>query len=140
MSIDTLTLYGTYTVETCCNTNCGVQWAMPRELVLRLRRSHAWFCCPHGHSQHYAIKSDLEIERDKAAQLARQLELQEHRTAQAVERESEAIRSRNAVKGHLTRVHKRVAHGVCPVPGCKRTVKQLADHIRDKHLGYVTTT
>lgn len=50
-------------------------------------------------------------------------------------KEAEHFRkSRDGIKGALTKVKKRVRHGVCPC--CQRTFKQLAAHMAAKHPDY----
>jgi len=132
--MSTITVYGTFTVLNCCN--CGLPFCFPEDFEKRRRDDHENFYCPSGHPNYFPYKSPVEIERDKAAKLAQQLEVQEHRTAEALRLAEINNRSLIATKGHLTRVHKRVAHGVCPVPNCKRTVSQLAAHMKTKHPDY----
>ena len=38
------------------------------------------------------------------------------------------------LKGHRTRLKRRLANGVCPVPGCKRS---FSDHAMVRHLATV---
>ena len=45
-----------------------------------------------------------------------------------------AERSARAYRGHLTRMRNRIAAGVCPVPGCRRTgLTQTLRHIASQH-------
>jgi len=79
---------------------------------------------------------DGEVQR-KDREIARLQTEREHleaaRKAQS-ERADAAERSRNAFRGHLSLVKRRVKHGVCPC--CNRTFKQLAQHMATKHPGF----
>lgn len=134
MTLDTLNLTGTYTLETCCLSGCGVQWAMPADLVRRLRRTHKLFYCPHGHGQHYSGQSDLEAARNRAAKAAARAERMEAERDEAMGERDHHWRSSRSYRGQVTKLKKRAAHGVCPC--CKRTFKDLARHMTSKHPKY----
>jgi hypothetical protein len=138
MSTATLNFAVTFTVLTCCNAECGVQWAMTDEYIARRRKDHAWFYCPSGHQQHYSGETpeekrirELEAEKEKFQRWhagARQDATIEREARKSVERRL------SATKGVLTRTKNRVARGVCPC--CNRTVSQLARHMAAKHPEY----
>jgi len=119
------------TAVTCCN--CGVIFGIEAGHRRRLHASGDWWFCPNGHQQHYA-----ETEADR---LRKQLEQAERRrgwaetalTAARDQRDAEE-RSHRATKGHLTRVRKRVAAGVCPC--CTRSFQNLARHMAGQHPDY----
>jgi len=117
----------TYTVIDCYK--CGAQFAVPTEVDDALRQSGRIFYCPNGHDQHYtdSLQARLKKERDAHARTIARLD-QTRADRDAIER------SRRATKGQLTRVKKRVAHGVCPC--CNRTFPNLAAHMQEKHPGY----
>lgn len=106
----------------CCR--CGIRYAVPDSFAAKRRRDHRDFYCPNGHSQHFPQESDIEKER----RLRREAENKAER--EQVWRHC-AERSASAFKGHLTRIKRRVGKGVCPC--CKRTFKNLADHMETKH-------
>lgn len=120
----TITYTGVLEVITCW---CGVKHAVPTNLAREWReRSRLNLFCPLGHSYVPAVNK-LELLRAEVASLKEGRE--QYRKMWQDEQQS-----KYRVKGHLTRLKKRVAHGVCPC--CKRTFKQLASHMKTKHPEY----
>lgn len=122
----TVTAQTTLGIEHCCV--CGIAFAMPEDIQRRRRNDHKDFFCPVGHRQHYLGKSEEERlralvthERDMRRSLREQRDHLE--------------RSNSAYRGHLTRLRRRIAHGVCPC--CNRTFKQLSRHMERQHPDYV---
>jgi len=127
MSAETLNYSGKLVVEVCW---CGMRHAVPSELSDFQQRQHdegrsaMAIYCPLGHSHVPAGKSkvkQVEEERERARNEA---------ATRAAERD-QAEASARAHKGVATRARKRAAAGVCPC--CKRTFKQLARHMENKH-------
>lgn len=115
----------TLTVVSC---TCGINFAIPETLhaqMLDHRGPGGKSCyCPLGHKWHFVGKTDAQVAREEAAAARRR--------EQAVrELLSQEERSHTATKGHLTRVRKRVAHGVCP--HCNRSFPNLEAHMHSKH-------
>ena len=114
---------------TCCN--CGCVFGMDERTHWDRKRDHGGFYCPNGHWQHYPQESNEEKarrERDKALQkAARHREQAEHFR----EQKNHAERSRAAIKGHYTRMKKRIANGVCPC--CGRSFTNVRRHMQTKH-------
>ena len=104
--------------EECCK--CGVLFGLSNRHKEELVKSHDWFHCPNGHSQHYTSESDAE----RNARLLRE-EQERHRRTIARANEAEAAEQK------LTRKLKRVQRGVCPE--CNRTFSNLAQHMKCKH-------
>lgn len=130
-------IQGTYDVITTelfvsdCAT-CGVIFAIPRTLEARRRQDGASFYCPNGHTLSFH-KTDLDRERERAELLQRRLDREEtHRRAVQDQLDAER-RSAAAYRGHLTRMRNRVARGVCPVAGCKRSFSELHAHVVTCH-------
>ena len=121
--------------ETCCE--CGVLFAFPQAMYKRLleQKTKARFYCPNGHSQFYTGKTEAQKLRD---QLEREREATERAEKRARAARAEAEMTRNSLrvtKGHMTRLKKRIKHGVCPC--CNRQFKNLARHMENKHPEYV---
>lgn len=111
----------------CCV--CGVEFAMPAQLYQARLDNHNQFFCPNGHPQSFIGKTE-------AQKLKEQLAAENTRRVTA---ENEAAYQRNIAERatkNLARLQKRVKHGVCPC--CKRTVKQLAQHMATKHPEFKT--
>ena len=130
----TLTLNTTYTVITCCYAGCGITFAVPQWWKIKRGEDHKPWCCPNGHSQHFAGLSEAEKLRQQLADQERRVRWAKEDAERARRRAVSAETSRRVTKGHLTRIRKRVAHGVCPC--CQRTVRQLARHMATKHPNY----
>ncbi len=123
---DTLTFVGELTVVTCW---CGMRHAVPSEMRDFQLRKHAnggdfYVYCPLGHTYAPAGES-------RSTRLERQVREERERSARIDAEREQAEASARAHKGAATRARKRAAAGVCPC--CKRTVKQLADHMKSKH-------
>lgn len=112
--------------------SCGVVFAMPKSLEQRRRADGASFYCPNGHSMLFRETEVTKLEKRLAAQ-------REHSEWLAAERQrakDEAARARrqaSAARGQLTKLRNRVANGVCPQGGCKRSFTNLHDHVRTCH-------
>ena len=123
---------GDLAVQTCCA--CGILFAVDGDYDRRRREDHKDFHCPNGHPQHYTGKTEAQRQRQRAEQAeAKAARLQAHADQQAAEIGYQQRRA-SALKGHLTRMRRRIAAGVCPVPGCQRTgLTQTLRHIAAKH-------
>lgn len=113
--------------------SCGIVYGVPKSFVDDCRSSGSRYYCPNGHSLGWD-ETDADRERKRAERAERDLSAQRdtaRRLSENVERER---RSAAAYKGHLTRTRNRIANGVCPVPGCKRSgFERVADHIHGVH-------
>lgn len=109
----------TLEVEVC---TCGVLFAAPKHMLETRREDGKSFYCPNGHCLSY----DGEISRLKRR--AEQAEQKAKATRDLLDFEQ---RSNASTRGHLTRMKKRVAGGVCPC--CNRSFKDLAKHMAGQH-------
>ena len=106
---------------------CGSIFGIEQRRNKRLLETGNTFWCPYcGASQCY---TETEIQR-----LKKRLAMERDRTDFQRRLAENAERSRRAVKGHLTRVKKRVGNGICPC--CNRTFTNLMRHMKSKHPGY----
>lgn len=134
----TLTVETALVTEICCN--CGVLFAMPDEMRDRLISTKGTFYCPSGHQQSYTGESDAHKARRLAAELAeanRQRELANESANNAWRRHDEERELRRNIEKAKKNADRRAAAAVCPVPGCKRQIQQMARHLASKHPGYV---
>ena len=114
--------------ETCCN--CGVVFAMPRDLMEQLRKSGGWFYCPTGHKQHYTESEADRLRRELAA--AEKRLTAERGWSQRLSDSLETERKRHAsTKGQLTKTRNRIQNGVCP--DCHRHFVNVERHMASKH-------
>lgn len=121
----TLSYTGELTTMTCW---CGIAFALPSDLyrVYRSRGIEEVYC-PLGHSM-------IPRDEGEVAKLQRALERERAASTHLADQRDAAERSARAHKGHVTRIKRRVANGVCP--SCKRTFPNLAAHMHSKHPDY----
>ena len=124
----TFTHVGTFQVITCYK--CSVQFGMPKGMYNARRDDHNCFYCPSGHGQYFSGKSETE-------KLQASLEYQKRMTQYERAAKESARRSNAAIKGHQTRLKRRIANGVCPC--CSRTFKDLEQHMANQHPEYETS-
>lgn len=124
---------------TCCN--CATRFGMANGIYQSRLKDGGSFWCPNGHSQHF---TDNELSRTKKAlaQKEQELESQKKRT-EWMERDRDIHRNASksnerrarSIKGHATRLRKRLAQGQCPC--CPEVFQDLAAHIAEKHPRYI---
>jgi hypothetical protein len=114
-------------VTDCCV--CGVEFAMPKQMLDERRRTGAYFYCPSGHLQHFT-ETTADRLRKELARRERELDWAKARATSARDQAAATHRSNVALRGHLTRARKRAAGG------CKRTFVELARHMATKHPSY----
>lgn len=118
-----LSLIVNNTALTC--GECGIVFSVPTVWYQKRvsgEDGNRSFSCPNGHSRAFCDETE-------AQKLRRQLAQEQQKTAMERNQRIEA-------ETKLKRVQRRVAAGVCPVAGCKRTVRQLAQHIEKVHPDY----
>lgn len=107
--------------------DCHIWFGLEATMHSTVRQSGKTFYCPNGHEIHYGDNENSRLKRQRDAAQARARHLDD-------QLESEK-RSKAAVKGHLTRVQKRIANGVCPC--CQRSFANVAQHMDNKHPEFV---
>ena len=90
-----------YVAITC--GQCGLRFFVPRIWDQGRRQDHRSFVCMNGHTLTYTGQRQAQ----------------------------ENARQASAAKAQVTKIKKRVGHGVCPC--CNRTFGNLAAHIAQKH-------
>jgi len=123
-----ITMTKTFTVMTC---SCGVSYALDDNFIESKRESHKTFYCPNGCSLHYP--SDNKEER-----LRVQLHNANARNSHLSDQLDSTQRSRDAYKGHATRVKNRIKKGVCPC--CTRHFVNVERHMKSQHPNFTETT
>lgn len=126
----TMTVVETLTKISC--GECGGVYAIGERYRQQCHTEGTCWTCPYCKiSWGYANNSENARLKDENERLQRHLGY----ANEAVEyhrKESDHFRaSRNAVKGVLTKVKRRVANGVCPC--CKRTFANLHEHMKQQH-------
>lgn len=117
----------------CDCYQCGVPIFMnsQKERSCRDSEKHSFFCW-NGHEQVFGQSREKKI-KELERQLANAREEERIAWAQA---EQEAARRKTA-EATLKKERRRTAAAMCPVPGCKRQIIQMARHLKTKHPDYV---
>ena len=125
--MSTITYTGRLVTTSCW---CGIHLAIPEDLYKIARRNKGKSVyCPIGHQ--FIFSNTVEDERDEALREAKRARQREQAVRELLTHEEHSHR---ATRGHMTRIKKRVAAGVCPC--CNRTFKDLARHMEGQHPGY----
>lgn len=103
--------------------SCGINFQLPYWFDQKLREKGASFFCPNGHSLSYG--------RGEVERLRSELAAEQSKRQSADSRATMAENTSRVLRGHLTRVRRRVAGGVCPC--CNRTFVKLGQHMKTKH-------
>lgn len=116
---------------------CGVTFAMPVVLQRKAAADHSVaFWCPNGCRLVYLGETEAEkLQRQLDAELRRVTRLRDDAARAAAERDQTKASLRTQ-KGVTTKLKKRIAAGVCPVPECHRSFSSLAEHIAKEHPEY----
>ena len=106
---------------------CGIALAIPKDLYQHARQDakNAVYC-PLGHEFVFGNTYKMQLTQAEERLAEEQRRVRATRDLLAAEE-----RSHTATKGHLTRVRRRVEHGVCP--HCNRSFQDLRRHMRSKH-------
>lgn len=117
---------------------CGGVYAIAEHVRAYCEEHRTIWHCPYCQTgwgfAYLGPQTKLEKERDAALERARRLEEEvAHQRGRVTQRD----RSIRAIRGHATRVRKRIANGVCPC--CRRSFENLARHMKGQHPGYAKT-
>lgn len=117
-----------FAMITCAE--CGIHFAVPAHYQNCRAEDHKTFWCPNGHQQSYRRETEADkykrLYNDEAAKM---VPLREKYEAEK--------RAHTRIKKKLKSVETRAAAGVCPC--CNRTFKQLAEHMKSNHQGFMLT-
>lgn len=111
---------------------CGMVFAAPARFIESRRKDGKVFYCPSGHELHYKIEPDKD-EREKE-NLRKRIEWEQQESKQQRERADAAERRARSLRGHATRLRKRIAEGKCPY--CALVFDDMATHIAEAHPRY----
>ena len=115
-------------VLTCCQSDCGISFAVPNWWESGKRQTHSWFFCPNGHRQHFSQESDLEKAR-------RERDIARQQVARAEQEAAEARRGWEKSEREAKKLKKRASAGTCPC--CQRTFSNMATHMKRQHPQFV---
>jgi hypothetical protein len=130
------TTYGVVTdliVWECPALGCGIVYGIPKHFADALRRKGGHYWCPNGHQLSWD-ETDLDREKKRREAAERRAKNYEQQADWERDRAERERRTAIALRGHLTRIRNRIAAGVCPVPGCRRSgFTQIMRHLASKH-------
>ena len=113
--------------------SCGIVYGIPRQFADQIKAQGSHYYCPNGHRLSWR-QSDADRERKRAERAEREASAARDTARRWRDNADRERRSAIAYKGHLTRIRNRIASGVCPVPGCKRSgFTQILRHITTQH-------
>lgn len=115
---------------------CKTSFAIADELYIAAKASEKInFFCPYGHSNYFPAgeseETKLRRERDR---LQQQLAQKDDEIETQRKLADGYIRKLSAARGQITKVKRRIGHGICPC--CSRTFENLARHMATKHADY----
>jgi|tagenome__1003787_1003787.scaffolds.fasta_scaffold20897028_4 hypothetical protein len=129
----TSTITEIMSIETTSCGVCGVVFGMPAEMLRSRKRSGATFWCPNGHQIGYS-ETDADRLRKELDAVKRRLDQASASWRAARDQADAAERSATALRGHNTRLRKRIAIGQCPA--CQQSFPDVAAHMADQHPTY----
>jgi len=121
----TQTINLTLVKQTCIT--CGMVFGIEEDFDSRLRKTHGSFCCPSGHFQHYATKTEEEKLRSRLSRI-------EARASRLQDEVDTAERRRRGQKAANTRLRRKIASGECP--SCGKHFSDVKKHIAEKHPNF----
>lgn len=114
---------------------CHVVFAVPQYLDQQARETKRSWWCPNGYQRHYITSEVEKLEKKLAAeQAAHARTLGNLTNARAAAHH--LSRTNVALRGHTTRLKKRIGAGRCPC--CHETFPALSAHIAAEHPGFAT--
>lgn len=122
-------------IEKC--VNCGCVFGVPNGFRTQRRQDKRSFFCPNGHSMSYT-ESELDTVRRERDRLTQRLAERDDEIKRQRELRETTERRLAATQGVVTKIKKRVGHGVCPC--CNRTFGDLTKHMATKHPAWNTET
>lgn len=114
--------------------SCGVVFAIPNDYDDRRRADGRRFYCPNGHTCCYS-ETEADRLRKQLERAQREANWRGQDAKYYREQAQASARSAAAYRGHLTRIRKKIAAGICPC--CRRTFSNVQRHIAGQHPGFV---
>lgn len=119
--------------EQCWAEGCGVTFGMTAERRQIMRERGQTFYCLNGHALRFGESKADKLQRELDAEKKRTQNVREYADS-LVARIEEKQRSLVALRGHQTRLKKRIATGKCPC--CHEELKDVARHMASQHPCY----
>ena len=113
---------------------CGGIYAIAERYRAYKQENGGYWNCPYCQCLWGFGASELSMVRDQLRTAEHQVEQERKRTEWAQQDARITERRRRALKGHLTKVKKRISHGICPC--CNRSFENLRRHMKVRHPAY----
>lgn len=134
MSTDTIEYTGVLAVIKC--GACHIRFAIPDDMLRRVKERGDWFWCPSGCKICYS-KTEIGRLRDQLDWEKRRNGWMSHSLDQAeAEAKHQAAKARG-FKGALVKQKKRIGNGVCPC--CQRHFTNVERHMKSQHPDFAGT-
>lgn len=119
--------------ENCAN--CGIAFAYPEDFRAARKDDGRTIYCPNGHNLSYHETNADKLKKQLATERRWYADQLEAATADAKHQKRIAA----AAKGRITKMKNRIAAGVCPAPGCKRSGLggDVVKHLKSCHPDFV---
>lgn len=114
--------------------NCHAIYAIDEAARLRYKSKGETWTCPYCAQSTGYGDSDAVRERRLREQAEKSAQFWRERSERAARERVSAEHSARTVRGHMTRLKRRVAAGVCPC--CQRTFQDLHRHMKGQHPEY----
>ena len=114
--------------------SCGGIYAVAETFRLHKQVKGGYWNCPYCQCLWGFGESEISKVRDQLRAAEEKVERERKRTEWAQQEARITERRRRALKGHLTKMKKRVSHGLCPC--CNRNFENLHRHMKVKHPSY----
>lgn len=122
----------------CCIT-CGAIYSVPKIVIDEQRKNGGYHYCFNGHSQGWSKEqSEGERARRERDRLKQDIARAEDEAREASIRAQAALERAEKAEAKAKRLTKRAAAGTCPC--CKRTFKELAEHMKHRHPDFIKGT
>lgn len=126
------TFYITLTQVTC--PKCGGVYALSQQYLNEaadLGHFKQTWTCPYCKAERGYGEGEVDRLKKQVSSAEATAKWHKNRAEEAAKSADHFRSSRDAMKGVVTKIKKRVRHGVCPC--CKRTFTDLARHMDSKH-------
>jgi len=115
-------------------SECHATYGLDERARARFQSVGTRWHCPYCDAGQSYRDNDLAREKKARERAEWDAKRQRERADNYARRAVAAEHSQRTTKGHLTRIKRRVAAGICPC--CNRTFRDLGRHMKGQHPGY----
>lgn len=111
-------------------SECGVTYLFPETWCKKASQDGKSWKCPNGHGQWFGESKNDKLHRENNL-MKQQLAEKDDAIKHARDKWDDAERRADAASKQVTALKKRAKNGTCPC--CKRTFKNMQDHMQKMH-------